>query len=101
MELTQKFSIDVTEEQEAVAWILSEKCRLLYNFALGHRNDVYKETGVSPTYTMQQNDLPELKIKYPEYEWVNSKVLQMVLHHLDDDFSSYNLGRCPRPLGRG
>ena len=42
MELTQKFSIDITEEQEIVAWILSEKCRLLYNFAISHRNDVYK-----------------------------------------------------------
>ena len=89
MDITQKFSIDITEEQEAVAWILSEKCRLIYNFALSHREAIYKETGVSPTYTMQQNDLPELKIKYPEYEWIYSKVLQMVLRHLDDDFSSY------------
>ena len=89
MELTQKFSIDITEEQEVVAWILSEKCRLIYNFALSHREAIYKETGVPPTYTMQQNDLPELKIKYPEYEWVHSKVLQMVLHHLHDDYSSF------------
>jgi len=54
---------------------------------------IYEKTGVSPTYTMQQNDLPELKTKYPEYEWVNSKVLQMVLYHLDDDFSSYKSKR--------
>ena len=104
MELTQKFSIDITEEQEIVAWILSEKCRLIYNFALSHREAIYKETGVPPTYTMQQNDLPELKIKYPEYEWVHSKVLQMVLHHLHDDYSSflskiYNGDETARPPG--
>ena len=52
MDITQKFSIDITEEQKDVSWILSEKARLLYNFALGHINKVYKETGVSPTYTM-------------------------------------------------
>lgn len=89
MQLTQKFSIDVTEEQEDVSWILSEKCRLVHNFALHHREDVHKETGEWPTYTMQQNDLPELKTKYPEYGWVYSKVLEMVLVQLYADISSY------------
>lgn len=89
MELTLKFRINPTKEQEDVSWILSEKCRLLYNFALGHRNKVYKETGVSMTYGQQQDDLPEIKIKYPEYGWVYSKVLQMVLKGLDADFKSF------------
>ncbi len=79
MELTQKIKIDPTKEQKEVSWILSEKCRLLYNFGLGHRNNVYKEIGASVTYTQQQDELPEIKRKYPEYEWVYSKVLQMVL----------------------
>jgi len=89
MDLTQKFSIDITKEQEDVSWILSEKCRLVHNFALHHREDVHKETGVWPTYIMQQNDLPELKTKYPEYGWVHSKVLEMVLVQLYADISSY------------
>jgi|SRR3972149_9250158 len=89
MELTQKFRIFPTEEQEIVLWILSEKCRLLYNFALGHRNDTYKKTGASITYNMQQDELPKIKKKYPEYEWVYSKVLQMVLKGLDGDFKSF------------
>lgn len=89
MELTQKLRIFPTEEQEIVLWILSEKCRLLYNFALGHRNDIYKKTGVPITYNMQQDDLPDIKKKYPEYGWVYSKVLQMVLKGLDSDFKSF------------
>jgi len=48
-----------------------------------------RRLGVSPTYTQQQNDLPGIKEKYPEYEWVHSKVLQMTLRQLDDDFSSF------------
>jgi putative transposase len=52
MQLTQKIKIYPTKEQEDVLWILSEKCRLLYNFALEHRDDVYKKTGVSITYDM-------------------------------------------------
>jgi putative transposase len=93
MELTQKFSIYPTKEQEDVSWILSEKCRLLYNFALGHRNHIYDTTGASVIYAQQQDDLPEIKRKYPEYEWVHSKVLQMTLHSLDDDFHSFTSKR--------
>ena len=89
MELTQKFSIYPTKEQEEMSWILSEKVRLLYNFALGHRNHIYETTGASMTYNQQQDDLPEIKRKYPEYEWVYSKVLQMILKGLDGDFSSF------------
>jgi putative transposase len=89
MELSQKFRIFPTEKQEDIQWILSDKCRLLYNFALGHRNETYKKTGASITYNMQQDDLPDIKKKYPEYGWVYSKVLQMVLKGLDADFKSF------------
>ncbi len=89
MELTQKIRIFPSKEQKDVLWLLSEKCRLLYNFALGHRNDIYNKTGASITYTMQQDDLPIIKQKYPEYGWVYSKVLEMVLYGLDGDFKSY------------
>ena len=40
-------------------------------------------------YTKQQNDLPEIKEKYPEYEWVYSKVLQMTLRKLDANYKSF------------
>lgn len=101
MELTQKIRIYPTEEQEDVTWILSEKCRLLYNFALEHRNEVYKETGVSPTYHMQQDDLPEIKNKFPEYEWVYSKVLEMVLYGLNADFKSFVILKKKSNFGDG
>ena len=101
MQLTQKIRIFPTVEQEDVLWILSEKCRLLYNFALGHRNDVYKKTGASITYNMQQDELPEIKKKYPEYEWVYSKVLQMVLKGLDADFKSFIMLKKNSKEGKG
>ena len=89
MELTQKIRIYPTKEQEDVLWILSDRCRLLYNFALGHRNKIYEEHHASVTYNMQQDELPTLKQKYPEYGWVYSKVLQMTLKGLDADFKSF------------
>jgi putative transposase len=38
---------------------------------------------------MQQNALPALKVQYPEYAWVYSKVLQMTLRRLDADYKSF------------
>jgi len=89
MELAQKVKIEPTLEQEDVQWILSEKNRLVYNFFLADRIKAYEETGVDLTYQIQQDYLPELKKKYPEYGWVNSKVLQMTVHQLDDDMHSF------------
>ena len=88
MQLTQKIRIFPTPEQEKVLWKLSERCRLLYNFALAERIDAWKQ-GRRVNYRKQQNDLPEVKRKYPEYGWVYSKVLQMVLRQLDADYKSF------------
>jgi putative transposase len=88
MYLTQNIRIFPKPEQEAVLWRLSERCRLLYNFALSERKQASK-LGESIGYIKQQNDLPELKRRYPEYGWVYSKVLQMVLRALDADYKSF------------
>ncbi|MDO8125583.1 MAG: helix-turn-helix domain-containing protein [Candidatus Hermodarchaeota archaeon] len=74
MLLTHKILIAPTPEQAQVLWVLSEKCRLLYNFALAERHQHWTINRTKPknkrthiTYTQQQNTLPALKIKYPEY----------------------------------
>jgi putative transposase len=88
MQLTQKIRIFPTPEQEDALYKLSERCRLLYNFALAERVDAWKQ-GKRMGYRKQQNDLPETKRRYPEYGWVYSKVLQMVLRQLDADYKSF------------
>lgn len=96
MELTQKLPIFPTISQEAVLWILSEKCRLLYNFALAERKENWQQNKDKPKkernyikYIDQQNQLPQTKEKYPEYKWVYSKVLQMTLKKLDANYKSF------------
>jgi len=89
MQLTQKIRVFPTKEQEDILWHLSERCRLTYNFALSERIRTWKEQGRSISYTEQQNNLPELKQQYPEYGWVYSKVLQMILRNLDADYKSF------------
>ena len=96
MQLTQKTRIYPTQEQLEVLWDLSEKCRLIYNFALSERIENWKEQSKLPknqrkyiNYSKQQNELPEIKQKYPEYKWVYSKVLQMTLKKLDGSYKSF------------
>ncbi len=89
MKLTQKIRIFPSPEQEEILWKLSEKCRLIYNFALSERIDSWKNKGEYVSYFKQQNDLPKLKEKYPEYKWVYSKVLQYILRTLDADYRSF------------
>lgn len=89
MQLTQQIRISPSSEQEEVLWKLSEKCRLIYNFALAERREAWKNKVKGITYTKQQNDLPTLKEQYPEYKWVYSKVLQYVLRTLDANYRSF------------
>ncbi|MFX1510580.1 MAG: RNA-guided endonuclease InsQ/TnpB family protein [Promethearchaeota archaeon] len=96
MLLARKIRITPTAEQANVLWALSEKCRLLYNFALAERRRQWETNRINPvskrnyiTYFQQQNFLPVLKKLYPEYTWVYSKVLQMTLKRLDDDYKSF------------
>ncbi len=73
MRLTQQIRIQPTLEQEIVLEALSEKCRLVYNFALKERREAFERGVKGVDYVKQQNGLPELKNKYPEYfhlgEW--------------------------------
>ena len=89
MQLTQKIRVFPSAEQIDALWHLSERCRLAYNFALSERITAWKEQGRSISYRKQQNDLPEIKKKYPEYKWVYSKALQMILRNLNADYKSF------------
>ncbi|MBY9006129.1 MAG: helix-turn-helix domain-containing protein, partial [Candidatus Lokiarchaeota archaeon] len=73
MKLTQKIRINPSKKQEHLLWKLSEKCRLIYNFALAERIEIYqqnkrtsKEKRHYITYSSQSRALPILKEKYPE-----------------------------------
>lgn len=88
MQLTQKIKITPSKEQEEVLSHLSEKCRLIYNFALTERKQEYKY-GRKISYIDQQNKLPQIKEQYPEYKQVYSKVLQYTLRILDANYKSF------------
>lgn len=89
MQLTQQIRINPTIAQDVILEALSEKCRLIYNFALKERKEAFEKGVKGVNYIKQQNDLPEIKEKYPEYKWVYSKVLQYTLRTLDANYKSF------------
>ncbi len=96
MKLTQKIRIFPNKEQEHLLFCLSEKCRLLYNFALAERIEKWQKYKDKPKkerkyidYLQQSRNLPSLKEEYPEYKWVYSKVLQTTLRKLDSNYKSF------------
>ncbi len=87
MKLTQQIRVRPTKQQEDTLWQLSEKCRLIYNFALTEKQLCWELDIKGVNYYSQQNDLP--KLKYPDYKIVYSKVLQYVLRTLNADYKSF------------
>ncbi len=89
MQLTERVKIHPDDDQIGVLWSMSDLCRLVYNFALTERKDAWKTEHRSVKYIEQQNQLPELKKKYPQYNKVYSKVLQAALKKLDANYKSF------------
>ena len=89
MQLAKKMRIYPAEEQVDVLWKLSEKCRLVYNFALADRKETYTKEKRTVKYVEQQNKLPEFKKRNPEYNSVYSKTLQGILKKLDGSYHSF------------
>lgn len=89
MQLTRKVRIYPSKEQVDTLWVLSDRCRLIYNFALAERQHEWESNQKSVSYIDQQNQLPAIKEQYPAYKQVNSKVLQMALRTLDGGYRSF------------
>ncbi len=88
MRLAKRIEIKPTNEQEHVLSEISEKCRLIYNYALAERLKALSE-GRQITYIDQQNSLPKIKKAYSAYKIVHSKTLQYALKELDSNFKSF------------
>ncbi|TKX61670.1 transposase [Halorubrum sp. ASP1] len=83
MNFAYRFRLNPTpSQQEQLAWTL-DTCRQVRNHFLHRMNRVE-----NPTYTSEQNRLPDLKERWTELQDINSKVLQMVVRRLYTDRSN-------------
>lgn len=83
-----KYRFYPNEEQTALLGKTLESCCFLYNSALQERQYAY-EAKLPLKCNDQINELPQLKIAFPEYEKIHSQVLQDVLRRLDKAFQSF------------
>jgi putative transposase len=77
MQVTHKFRLYPTPEQEQKPLWTLEKCRLVYNQMLEGLNNQER-----PNRLELQSKIPKLKEQHPELKGVHSKVLQMVVYQL-------------------
>jgi len=71
-------------ELERVLW----RCRTLYNTALEQRIVVWRPRGVSLKRSQQEAELKALRAEMPEYDALNSHVLQDVLARLEKTYQA-------------
>jgi len=84
-----KFRIYPTKKQiGTLEWTL-RRCKELYNAALQERREAYRLCGVSVSYAMQADQLPEIKRLREEYQAIHSQVQQDVLKRLDKAFAAF------------
>ena len=85
-----KFRIKPTKEQRAKLEHTLALCCDLYNAGLQERSDAFKQPNrkVVSCYA-QQNELPEIKKLFTEYQSIYSQVLCNVLQRLDKSFQSF------------
>lgn len=84
-----KIQIYPTEEQVNVLWKLSDKCRVVYNFALADRKDAYDRENLNVKYAEQQSKYSDFKKHNSEFNTVYPKTLQVVLKRLDGSYHSF------------
>jgi putative transposase len=84
-----KFKLRPSERVEQDFERTLDTCRELYNAALQERRDAYKLCGISINYTVQANQLPEIKKLRPDVGLVHSQVLQDVLRRVDKSFDGF------------
>ena len=80
--LTQKIRIFPNPEQEEVLKVLSEKCRLIYNFALEERITAWKNDIKGINYFKQNKDLLFLIYRVNIIVFITIASMKMELMHL-------------------
>ena len=78
-----------TKRQEAVLSDWLELHRQLYNNSLAERKNAWEQEGRAVSYKEQQNALPDLKGRRPEYVPLGSHALQETVRRVDRGFQAF------------
>jgi len=84
-----KIRIYPTAEQQKQLAVQFGCCRWVYNDALQHRQQVYKETGKGVSKSQLSARLPGLKQEFPWLKDVDAQALQQAIRHLDRAYVNF------------
>ena len=93
MLLTKKIRIKPDRKLAEYLEEASERCRLLYNFALAEKKEHYEKTGKHLGGYAHLNTLSAVKAQFPEYQRVYSQCLQEVHARLDKAYKAVLEGK--------
>jgi len=89
MILVKKIKIKINQECKNYLEFASERCRLIYNFALKEKIDFYEKNKKQLSIYEQKSQLPSIKKEYPEYNKVYNKCLSAMYFRLDKAFKRF------------
>jgi len=89
MRKTYKYRIYPTSKQAGLLSSQLEECRMLYNHFLSERKTLWENVGKSVSYYDQQNQLPTLKIQFPNLKSVYCQTLQNVAQRVDLAYKAF------------
>ena len=84
-----KYKIKTNKKLVENATKTLDLCRELYNAALQERRDAWKREQTSISYSLQQDQLPSIKMDRPDLKDVHSQVLQDVLRRVERAFDGF------------
>jgi len=89
MKLVKKIKIKINKECKEYLDFASEKCRLIYNFALHDKIKAYeKDKRIISIYELKKQ-LPKIKEEYPEYKNVYNKCLSVMYFRLNKAYNNF------------
>jgi putative transposase len=68
MKLVKKIKIKINKECKEYLDFASERCRLIYNFALHDKIEAYEKDKTNISIYELKKQLPKIKEEYPEYK---------------------------------
>lgn len=90
MQRSYQYRLYPNGEQSAALETVLCQSRLLYNEALAHRRDVYKQTGQSVSYVAQWDRFKEdRKARVEDFGLLNATSVQQLLRRLDKTFQAF------------
>jgi putative transposase len=89
MKLVKRIKLKVNKKCREYLEFASEQCRLLYNFSLAKKIDLYKKENTNISIYELKKELPEIKKQFPKYSKVYNKCLSEMYFRMEKAYKRF------------